>query len=143
MTPFDFAVLLGTPRLGVPEPHPRLLDGERKGEREFGAIVDLQFPDGKRECGPKGAEEGVAGLVIFLAIETEDPVAGAVIDGGVLETLGASHSHFFDVHLHTVSRPLATEEHQLPRTACGFAAERRVAEPVADAANRGGAPEIR
>jgi hypothetical protein len=51
----------------------------------------------------------VAGLLIFLGIETENPVAGAVVDGGVLETLGAGHFDFFDVHLHTVPRSLATE----------------------------------
>ncbi len=32
------------------------------------------------------------------------------------KTLGAGHFDFFDVHLDTVSRPLATEERELPRT---------------------------
>lgn len=116
MTAFDFAVLFRAPRFDIAQSHPRLLDGERKGEREFGAIVDLQFPDGKRESGPKGAEEGVAGPLIFLGVEAEDSVAGTVINGGVVETLGAGHFDFFDIHLHTVPRSLAAEERQLPRT---------------------------
>jgi hypothetical protein len=47
MGAFDFPVLLGTPRLDVAQPHARLLDREREGKREFGAIIDLEFPDGK------------------------------------------------------------------------------------------------
>jgi hypothetical protein len=41
MTAFDFAVLLGTLRLDVTQPQPRVLDCERKGERAFSAVVDL------------------------------------------------------------------------------------------------------
>lgn len=142
MTAFDVAVLLGTPRLDVTQPQPRLLDREREGEREFGAVVDLQFPEGKRECGLERGEERVAGLRVFPGIEAEDPVAGAVIDGGVLETLGAGHFDFFDVHLNTVSRSLATEECQLTWAPLGLPAKRWVSEAVADAANRGsGDPE--
>lgn len=44
VTAFHFAVLLRAPRFDRAQPHPCLLDGERKGEREFGAIVDVQFP---------------------------------------------------------------------------------------------------
>lgn len=138
MTAFDLAVLFRTSRLNVTQLYPRLLDGERKGEREFGAVVDLEFPDRKRECGLEGGEERMAGPLILLGVEAEDPVAGAVIDGGVLEVLSASHADFFDIDLHAVSRSLAAEECQLPWTPLGLAAEWWVAAPVADAANRGG-----
>ena len=55
-----------------------------------------------------------------------------------METLGTTHSDLFDVHLHTVSRPLATKESQLSRTPLRPPAERRIPEPMTtDAANRG------
>jgi hypothetical protein len=110
MTAFHFSVLLRAPRLDIAQLHPRLLNRECEGKREFGAIVDLQFPDGKRERGAERRQEAVAGLLIFPGIEAENSVAGTVINGGVLKTLGASHFHFFDVHLHTVAGPVATEE---------------------------------
>ena len=101
--------------------HPGLLDLEREGERELGVVVNLQFLDGKRECGTKRREEGACRWsLISLRIEAEDPVAGAVINGGILEMLGASHFDFFDVHLHTIARMLAIEERQLPRTPLGL-----------------------
>lgn len=78
--------------------------------------MDLYFADGKWERGPKGAEEAMTGLVIFPGIETENPIARAVVDSGVLEILRARHFDFLDVHLDTVPRSLATEERQLPRT---------------------------
>ena len=134
VTAFNFAVLLRAPGFDIAQPHPGLLHREGKGER----AIDLQFLDGKRERGSKGAEEEVAGLLIFPGIEAEDPIAGTVINGGVLETLGAGDCDFFDIHLHTVSRALATEECQLPRTPLRLPAERRIPEPMADAANRGG-----
>ena len=65
----------------------------------------------------------MAGPLIFLGIETEDPVAGAVINRGVLETLGASDFNFFDIHLHTVPRTLSTEKRELPRMPLRLAAE--------------------
>ena len=79
MTAFDFAVLLWAARFDIAEPHPRLLHREGKGEWKFGAVIDLQFLDRKRECGPKGTEKKVAGLLIFPGIEAEDPIAGTVI----------------------------------------------------------------
>ena len=66
-------------------------------------------------------EEAVAGLLIFLRIETKDSVAGTVVDGGVLKALGARHFDFFDVHLHTVAGLVATEERQLSRPPLGRA----------------------
>ena len=138
MTPFDFAVLLRTPRLDVAEAHPRLLHREGERQREFGAVVHLQFPDGKRECGAQCCEEGVTGLLIFLPIETEKSVAGTVINGGVLKALGAGDFDFFDIHLHTVSRSFATKEGQLSRTPLRLPAEGWIPEPLTDAANRGG-----
>ena len=65
----------------------------------------------------------MAGPLIFLGIETEDPVAGAVINRGVLGTLGASDFNFFDIHLPTVPWTLSTEKRELPRTPLQLAAE--------------------
>lgn len=142
MTPFDFPVLLRAPGFDVAQPHSRLLDREREGERELSTVVDLQFPDGKGERGAEGREERMAGPLILLGIESEDPVAGAVINGGVLETLGAGHFDFFDVRLHTIPWTLSTEEGELPRAPLGLSAKRRVPEAVADAASRrGGDPD--
>lgn len=142
MTPFNFPVLLRAPGFNVAQPHPHLLDREREGERELSAVVDLQFTDGKRERDAEGREERVAGPLIFLWIQSEDPVAGAVINGGVLETLGSGHFDFFDVHLHTIPWTLSTEQRQLTRAPLGLPAERRVSEAVANAANRrGGNPD--
>jgi hypothetical protein len=69
-------------------------------------------------------------VLIVLEIEAEDPVAGAVVDGGVLETRGAGHFDFFDVYLDTVSRSLAAEARQLPWTPLRFPAEGRIPEPM-------------
>lgn len=143
MTAFDFPVLFRAPGCDVAQPQPRLLDREREGERELRAVVDLQFPDGKGQRGTEGREERVAGPLILLGIESEDPVAGAVINGGVLETLGAGYFDFFDVHLYTIPWTFSTEERQLTRAPLGFAAERRVPETVTDTANRRyGAPDL-
>src|SRR5581483_4744362 len=137
MAAFDFAVLLRTPRLDVAQPHPRLLHREGKRQREFGAVVPLQVPDGTRECGAQCREEGVTGLLIVLRIETEKSVAGTVINGGVLEARGAGDFDFFDIHLHTVSRPLATKEGEWPRAPVRPPTEGWIPEPMTDAANRG------
>jgi hypothetical protein len=83
-------------------------------------------------------EEQVAGPLIFLGIEAEHSVAGAVINSGVLETFGAGHFDCFDIHLHTIPGALATEERQLTRAPLRPPAEWRVPEAVADAANGGG-----
>jgi hypothetical protein len=91
MTAFDLAVLLGTPRRDVTQPQPRLSDCARTDEREVGAAVNRPCPDGKRECGMDRREEPVAGLLVVPGREAEDPVAGAVIDGGVVETRGTGY----------------------------------------------------
>lgn len=73
------------------------------GSPSRSSSLTLYFANGKRECGLDSAEEHVAGLLIFPRIETEDSIASAIINGGVLEALGAGHVDFFDVHLDTES----------------------------------------
>lgn len=42
----------------------------------IGAVVDLQFPDGKREGRTETRKESVAGLLILLRIEPENRERG-------------------------------------------------------------------
>lgn len=44
MTAFDLSILFRPPGFDVPQADPGFLYGESKGEREFGAIIDLDFP---------------------------------------------------------------------------------------------------
>ena len=138
VTAFDLSILLGAPGFDIAEPHPCLLHRECKGQWEFGAVVHLQFSDGKGECRLDGRQERVAGLLILLRIETEDPIAGTVINGGVLETFGASDFDFFDIHLNTIARPFAAEEGKLPRTPLRLSAEGRIPQSTTDPLNRRG-----
>lgn len=55
-----------------------------------------------------------------------------------MEALGTGNSDCFDIHLHPVSRSLATKEGQVSRTPLRLPAEGRIPEPLTDAANRGG-----
>jgi hypothetical protein len=65
----DLAVLLRAARLDVAMPDAGLLDGEREGQGELGAIVTLQAADGEREGPAQLAEEIEARALVELAIE--------------------------------------------------------------------------
>ena len=95
--------------------------------------------------GLTGREEYVTGRLIFPEIEEEGPLAGAVINHGVLETLGVSDFNFFDIHLHTVSGMLSTKKRELLVTPLGLAAQGRIPQALTDPdpANRRCGDEVR
>ncbi len=126
VTAFDFAVLLRPMGLDVAEANPRSLHGQPKGQGAFGAVVDLDLLDDKGEGLSKRFEEVEAGRVIFRAIEPEDAIAGAIIEGGVLEASLSRDLQFLHVHMDTVTRVRPTEERQLTWSAFRGPADRRI-----------------
>lgn len=108
MTAFDLDVLIRASPCNLVQPHPRLLNGQQKGQREFCGSSSGTLRNGTRECGLTCAEESVTGLRKVSGGEMEDSGAGAVLDGSVEEIPHAAHLDFFDVP-GTGSQSLATK----------------------------------
>jgi hypothetical protein len=77
----DLTVLLGAAGLDVAMMNSGLLDREREGRRELGAVVALQAADGEWEGPAQLGEEVEARALVELAIEPKDSEPGAVIEG--------------------------------------------------------------
>ena len=88
--------------------------GEGKGERELGAVVHLDFSNGKREHLPDRGQEVETGAVILAGIEAQDPIARAVIQGGILRTFLPRHLHLLHIDLDTLTRLFLAEEDRRP-----------------------------
>jgi len=114
VTAFDLSILFRPTRFDVPQANPGFLYGEREGEGELGAVVDLDFANGERQGVSHRGQEVETGAVILARVEPQDTIARAVIDGGVLKTFLAGDLHFLDIDLHTVTGVFFTEK---PRVA--------------------------
>lgn len=128
MTPFNVSVLFWSPRLNRPQANPGFLHGEGNGEREFGAVVDLDVPNGEPQRLAHRGQEVQTGAVVFAWIQPQDTIARAVIQGRVLKPVLTGDLPFFDVDLHTVAGVLLAEEDRLacmswPRPSDGRIAE--------------------
>ena len=115
VAPLNLAVLLRPARPDVPVPDPRLLDTQREGQGELGAVVILELADREWEGFPSRCETLETRHLILAAIEAEDPQAGAVVQSGVLEGLLPCDLHDLDIHLDGVTRVRLLEERELPR----------------------------
>jgi hypothetical protein len=110
MTAFDLPILFRPTWFDVPQADPGFLYGESKGEREFGAIVDLDFPNGEGQRLSYRGQEVETSAVILARVEPQDAIARAVIQRRVLKTFLASDFHLLHIDLHTVTRVFFTEE---------------------------------
>ena len=114
MAAFHLAVLLRTPRPDEAMPDPRGLDREHEVEWELPAVVALQFADPEGQRPLELAQERHAGALVQPPVETQNPKAGAVVQGGVLERSAARDFHELNVHLDAFARLRLLEELQLP-----------------------------
>src|SRR6266536_1215018 len=111
---FDFAVLLGAPRLDVPVSEAGELDGQHKVEREFGAVIGLHLLDREGQYLAELGEEVDTGARIEPGEETQDAIAGAVVAGRVLVGLRPVDGHHLDVDLDGLARRRLLEQFELP-----------------------------
>ena len=135
MTPFHFPVLFRASRGNVAEADASLLHRQGKGKREFCAIINLNFANGKREHLPNRGQKLKTGAMILAGIEAQDAIPRAVIEGRILKTFLPRHFHFFNINLHTITWLVLTEEQRLSRASRAGAPDWRMAEIPADPAD--------
>src|SRR5262245_28237469 len=104
VTPLDLAILLWTPRLDIAMPNPSGLDCQGKRQRKLPAVVALESANRERERSAQFGQEGQARGRPQSRIETQHPIAGAVVEGGVLERPAAPQADELHIHLHAVPR---------------------------------------
>ena len=104
MASFDLPVLFRSARLAVPMANPGRFNGQPEGQGEFRAVVRLDLANREREGLAHLAQEVEAGPLVQTRVQPQDPHAGAVVQGGVLEDLLACQLHDLDVHLYAVTR---------------------------------------
>ncbi len=106
MTAFDLLNLFGPTWSDVPRADPGFL----YGEREFGAIVDLNFPNGEGQRLSYRGQQVETGAVILARVEPQDAIARAFIQSRVLDTVLANDVHLLHIDPHTVARVFFSEE---------------------------------
>lgn len=85
MTAFDLPVLLRAPGPDSPEDHPTAFHLECEFERELVLIVALKGADRERHVPLDLPEESDTGRHVMPAVEPQDAVPRAVVQGGVLK----------------------------------------------------------
>lgn len=143
MTAFHLPTLFGPARLERPQADAGFLHGQRKGQREFCPVVDLNFLNGERQGLSHRGQEVETGAVILARIQAQDAIPRAVIESRVLNAFLAGDVHLRHIDLHTFAGVLFAEEDWVAGASRLGSPDRGIAKiPTNPADRRDGHPKV-